>query len=256
MKASLKIGHIIGVFMDGWFSEVIGRKKVSLITLASLAGFIFIQVSIESSERLSFSYGITNVPIVLRKESPRLPRRPHDCWYPFGCLPSGSKHIRRGNMPGRAESLPHNLCVPLLGDGPVHLRWYHIPALWHRGSVGLADHHRGAVGLDSSFVRAVVLCSRLSLVGSPISLTSRLTFTNIVVRWLVRKGRYEDAKKAIRRLTDGSINVDAQVAMMKRTTELEVETRTGSSYWACFKGTNLRRTEIACVVWGIQAGKL
>lgn len=33
---------------------------------------------------------------------------------------------------------------------------------------------------------------------------------------------------------------------MVHTTELEKEMETGSSYLDCFKGTNLRRTEIAC----------
>ncbi len=56
------------------------------------------------------------------------------------------------------------------------------------------------------------------------------------------------------RLTDGSVNTKEAIAMMKRTTELEIETDTGRSYLDCFKGTDLRRTEIACMAWAIQAG--
>ena len=40
--------------------------------------------------------------------------------------------------------------------------------------------------------------------------------------------------------------------MMQHTTELEKDITTGSTYWDCFKGTDLRRTEIVCVIWSIQ----
>jgi len=40
--------------------------------------------------------------------------------------------------------------------------------------------------------------------------------------------------------------------MMIHTNELEKELTSGTSYWDCFKGTDLRRTEIVCMVWGIQ----
>lgn len=68
--------------------------------------------------------------------------------------------------------------------------------------------------------------------------------------WLVRKGRIEDAERSIKRLTNG-IDAKQTIAMMLHTTQ-EEEQLGGSSYWDCFKGTNLRRTEIAFLAWGIQ----
>lgn len=73
--------------------------------------------------------------------------------------------------------------------------------------------------------------------------------------WLVRRGRLEDAEHSLRRLTSGkSVDFDPQktISMMIHTTELEKETVAGTSYWDCFKGTDLRRTEIACMVWMTQ----
>jgi len=74
--------------------------------------------------------------------------------------------------------------------------------------------------------------------------------------WLVRHNRIEDAKHSLRRLTSkkGNINfnVDDTVAMMIHTNELEKSVSAGTSYWDCFKGTDLRRTEIVCVVWATQ----
>ena len=72
--------------------------------------------------------------------------------------------------------------------------------------------------------------------------------------WLVRKERYEEAESVMGRLTDGSVNSKDYVSMMRRTTALEMEQQTGRTYWDCFKGTDRRRTEIACMAWAIQAG--
>lgn len=68
--------------------------------------------------------------------------------------------------------------------------------------------------------------------------------------WLSRNGRQEDAKKSILRVS----NVDEEsamntVAMMVRTNSLEQELVSGSSYIDCYRGTNFRRTEIACVTF-------
>jgi hypothetical protein len=67
-------------------------------------------------------------------------------------------------------------------------------------------------------------------------------------RWLVRKGRIEDAKKALLRLTsknrETNFDPDETVAMMIHTTALEEKITRGASYWDCFRGTDLRRTEI------------
>jgi SP family general alpha glucoside:H+ symporter-like MFS transporter len=73
--------------------------------------------------------------------------------------------------------------------------------------------------------------------------------------WLVRKGRVEEAKKALRGLTsktDTSYSVDDTVAMMVHTNEHEKYVSEGVTYWDCFTGVDLRRTEIISCVWMIQ----
>lgn len=74
--------------------------------------------------------------------------------------------------------------------------------------------------------------------------------------WLVRKGRIEDAKRSLLRLTslnrETDFDADETVAMMVHTTALEEKITRGATYWDCFKGTDLRRTEIVCMVWAIQ----
>lgn len=81
---------------------------------------------------------------------------------------------------------------------------------------------------------------------------------------LVRKGKFEEAKKVIQRLStraasrnaDGTtghqVDADQTLAMMVRTNELEKHLQSGTSYLDCLKGTDLRRTEIGCMAWASQ----
>lgn len=74
--------------------------------------------------------------------------------------------------------------------------------------------------------------------------------------WLVRKGRTDDAKRSLLRLTsvdrETDFDADETVSMMLHTTALETKITRGASYLDCFRGTDLRRTEIVCMVWAIQ----
>lgn len=72
--------------------------------------------------------------------------------------------------------------------------------------------------------------------------------------WLVRKGRIEEARASIVRLASKGelVKPDEQIAMMVHTNELEKEINSGTTYLDCFKGVDLRRTEIACGVWMCQ----
>lgn len=73
--------------------------------------------------------------------------------------------------------------------------------------------------------------------------------------WLIRHNRPGRAKKTLLRLTTrGTVNVDETVAMMTHTNRVEkyLKNMSGIPYIDCFKGTDLRRTEIACFVWVTQ----
>jgi MFS transporter, SP family, general alpha glucoside:H+ symporter len=72
---------------------------------------------------------------------------------------------------------------------------------------------------------------------------------------LIRKGRIEDAERAVERLGTKGDNFSAKntVAFMVHTDEVEKRIRSGTSYLDCFRGKiNLRRTEIACITWICQ----
>lgn len=74
--------------------------------------------------------------------------------------------------------------------------------------------------------------------------------------WLVRKGRLEEAKASIKRLTNPELVSDQDaantVAMMVHTTEMEIQASSGTSYIDCFRGIDRRRTEIVMMTFAMQ----
>ncbi|RLL93716.1 hypothetical protein CFD26_103045 [Aspergillus turcosus] len=74
--------------------------------------------------------------------------------------------------------------------------------------------------------------------------------------WLIRRDRRDDAVKALRRLTVAGhpdFNAEETVSMIVYTNALEKQVETGTSYVDCFRGCDLRRTEISCLVWAAQS---
>lgn len=64
----------------------------------------------------------------------------------------------------------------------------------------------------------------------------------------VRRGKFELARKSLQRLRGATVDddqgVEATLAYIKYTTELEKAETEGATFLDCFRGTNLRRTEI------------
>lgn len=71
---------------------------------------------------------------------------------------------------------------------------------------------------------------------------------------LVRMGRLEEAEKSLRRLQAASAPIDVKqtLATIVHTNNLEMEISAGTSYFDCFRGTERRRTEIACFAFAGQ----
>ena len=82
--------------------------------------------------------------------------------------------------------------------------------------------------------------------------------------WLIQHGRSADAEKVLKRLVrkDVAFNAKNTVAFMEHTNALERKfdaanrgstvQRDNTSYLECFRGANLRRTEIACCIFVSQ----
>lgn len=88
----------------------------------------------------------------------------------------------------------------------------------------------------------------------PIPLITLIYFAPESPWFLVRAGRLEEAAAAVARIQKKGSAVDPRdtVAMMVRTNEHEKSVSEGVRYIDCFKGSDLRRTEIACFAWASQ----
>ncbi|KAM0276269.1 hypothetical protein ACHAQH_006944 [Verticillium albo-atrum] len=66
--------------------------------------------------------------------------------------------------------------------------------------------------------------------------------------WLVMKGKQQEARRALERLSPAGTNVDASLAQIQRTIEAERSLSTEKAALVdCFRGTNLRRTRIIMI---------
>lgn len=72
----------------------------------------------------------------------------------------------------------------------------------------------------------------------------------------VRRGEVEMARKSLMRLRNDSPEKEAEVnstlAFIRHTTALEEAETEGAGFMECFKGTNLRRTEIVSPLLNIR----
>jgi len=76
--------------------------------------------------------------------------------------------------------------------------------------------------------------------------------------WLTRKGRTTEALKSLKRLGNKTENHEEKLAMITRTVEIEAKLGGNPTLLDLFKGTDLRRTTITCLMYASQnfAGNL
>lgn len=88
----------------------------------------------------------------------------------------------------------------------------------------------------------------------PAVLLAGLLFAPESPYWLVRKDRKEDARKALLKLSSAKNrpDIDSILNMIEQTDLLEREIEATTTYWDCFRGINLVRTEISVMVYLIQ----
>lgn len=218
-------GELIGLMLNGWISERLGYRYTVIGCLMAVTGFIAIFFTAESTGALLAAEILCGIP-----------------WGVFQTL----------TITYASEVCP----VALRG----HLTTY-VNACWGIGQLIGIGVIMGMLDRDDQWAYRIPYALQWIW---PVPLIVGIAFAPESPWWLVRRGRVDDAKRSLLRLTsprlldsrgaDGSkaFDPDETIAMMVHTTALEANATKGASYLDCFRGTNLRRTEIVCMVWAIQ----
>ncbi|KAF2224102.1 general substrate transporter [Elsinoe ampelina] len=215
LSCGATVGTIVGAFGNGWLTHKYGYRKVLLVSLVSMTGFIFLTFFANSITMLLVGQILCGVP-----------------WGVFATL---------------APAYASEVC-------PLALRGYltvYVNICWAFGQLLAAGVLAGTEGLGSQWAYRIPFA--VQWVWPPF-LLAVLVSAPESPWWLVRAGRIEDAKKVIMRLTTGLSIQDAtkSVAQMVHTTRLEESLSSGTSYLDLFRGDELRRTEVVCVVFAAQ----
>ncbi|KAG9242028.1 general substrate transporter [Calycina marina] len=211
------VGEIIGLFINGWVSERFGYRYTVMTCLVCIIGFTAIFFTAQNVVSLLVAEILCGIP-----------------WGIFQTL---------------TVTYASEVC-------PVALRGYlttYVNFCWGLGQV------IGIGVIKSMLPRTDQWAYRIPYALQwmwPIPLLIGIFLAPESPWWLVRKGRTEEAKKSLLRLTslDKETDFDAHetIAMMIHTTALEQEITSGASYLDCFRGSDRRRTEIVCMTWAIQ----
>ncbi|KAM5356810.1 hypothetical protein ACJ41O_003456 [Fusarium nematophilum] len=209
-------GAVIGLLINGYATERYGHRAVTMVALVAMTGCIFIVFFAPSIGVLLAGQVLVGIP-----------------WGIFAIMGS---------------TYSSEIC-------PLALRGYltsYVNICWVVGQLIAAGVLQGLVG--NLTVWAFRIPFALQWIW-PIPLFLLAYFAPDSPWWLVRRGRLDDAENALRRLGPGLTEdqIKQKVAMMVHTDEFERAVRTESSYWDCFKGSNLRRTEIACMTLCCQS---
>lgn len=212
------VGEIIGLFISGIVADRIGYRKTMLVALAIITVLIFIP------------FFAPNVYV----------------------LQAGS--ILMGLPWGVFQSIPTAYAAEVC---PVALRAYlttYINMCWVIGQLLASGVLRALLTREDQWAYRIPYA--LQWVW-PVPILIGICFAPESPWWLVRKGRIEEAKQVVGRLTmkgtdDEDHEVHETVAMMIHTNEMEKEISAGTSYLDCFQGIDLRRTEVSCLTWSVQ----
>ncbi|QGI81275.1 hypothetical protein CEK25_008004 [Fusarium fujikuroi] len=227
-------GQLVGLLVSGYMTERFGFRKTMTLGLTASAAFIFIPF-------FAPSLAVLEVGQVL-----------------FGELIETvfnmtlSNNSNSGIFMGLYQTIP---VVYAKEISPVCLQAYlttWVNTCWAIGQL------IGAGILRALLVRGDEWGYRIPFAIQwvwPLILVPSLYFAPESPWWLVRRGRLEEAKKVLKRLTStehAHFDIDKAVSFMVVTTNFEKAISAETSYLACFKGTDLKRTLIAIGVYCIQ----
>ncbi|OTB03905.1 hypothetical protein M426DRAFT_59657 [Hypoxylon sp. CI-4A] len=211
-----RAGEILGLILAGWFSDRYGHRMTMMASLVLMIMFVFILFFAPSIQVLVVGEILCGIP-----------------WGAFQSI-----------TPAYASEVT-----------PVVLRPYlttFINMCWVIGQFFAAAVNKGSVGRSDEWAYKIPFGVQWVW---PVPILAGLVFAPESPWWHVRHDNLEAAKASLLRLTsrhDPNFNADETIAMIVHTNRLEKQMREGLTYRDCFRGVDLRRTEIVMGVWLVQ----
>jgi SP family general alpha glucoside:H+ symporter-like MFS transporter len=204
-------GIIIGAMSNGFFSSRFGYRKVMLVCLVLMTCFVAITFTAKSLVVLLVGEILSGI-----------------IWGMFATV-------------GPAYS---SECLPISLRGFLTSGVNIMQIIGQLISIGVLD---GLVNRDSQWSYRIPFAVQWAW---PVPLFIGCYFAPESPWFLVRQGRMEEAERSIQRLTSKNYaKTKESLAMIVHTVNYEIEVRTGTTYWDCFRGSSLRRTEICCLAF-------
>lgn len=210
------VGEIIGLLLNGPLIDYFGHRRTMIYSLICLILFIFP------------SFFGSNIQILLASQ------------------------ILSGIPWGVFQTLTTTYAAEVM---PVALRAYltsNVNICWVIGQLISSVMLRGLIHMDSEWSYRIPFSLQWFWT---VPILIGVLFAPESPWWLIRHDKPDEARRSLLRLTKKGqgFKVDETISMMRHTNEVEKYMAAGTGYIDCFRGTDLRRTEIACVVWITQA---
>ncbi|KAL4864798.1 hypothetical protein BDV12DRAFT_205541 [Aspergillus spectabilis] len=216
LQNGTQVGQILGLMVAGLIADQIGYKKTMLGALVALCGFIFLM------------FFAQNIGMLFAAEVL--------CGLPWGAF--------------------QTLTVTYAAEvSPVILRPYltaYVNLCWVTGQFISTGVLRSLLHRTDEWGWRIPYAIQWVW---PVPILVGILFVPESPWWLVRNDRIDEARRSLLRLTtrnNTQYDPDDAIAMMIVTNTQEQLSREGVSYLDCFRGTNIRRTEIVCCVWMCQ----
>ncbi|RAO70385.1 uncharacterized protein BHQ10_006397 [Talaromyces amestolkiae] len=212
LNMSSTVGTIFGGILNGYLTSVVGYRWVMIVSLGLLNGLLFIVFFAPSNGVLVAGELLCGL-----------------AWGVFAIV---------------GPAYASEVC-------PTNLRGYltvYVNLCWAIGQFIAAGVLQGLVGRPDQWSYRIPFALQWIW---PLPLMIVCFFAPESPWYLVRHDRLEEAKHSLHRLggnkTEEQIN--GQLAMLVHTAKIESSLEVGTSYFDCFKGTDLRRTEICCLAF-------
>ncbi|KAL6247927.1 hypothetical protein RBB50_005275 [Rhinocladiella similis] len=214
--AGSTVAQMIGLMLNGWVSDRIGYRYTMMGALISITLSLFVTFFATDIRMLLAGYCLTGLP-----------------WGIFQTI----------SVTYASEVMP------------VALRPYlttYVNLCWVIGQLISAGTIRGVLTMDSQWAYRIPFALQWIW---PLPIFIICFFAPESPWWLVRHDKIPAARAALNKLTSRknmSFNVENTLAMMIHTNQLEIQQSSGTAYTDCFKGTDLRRTEVTVMTWLMQ----